>query len=196
MLFADDDPLSSRATFAAFASLASISPSLFLGLAYPTYQATARRNGVFNSPAAGVIDMNQELLDPMERAFSTDWEQVVVSRVKAKLDSCEAEMKQLLTTLVASIHSQMASTGLEHARLAPMITTASRGCSITVRRSFQVMLDTANKAQQEFSRDLLPQIQAQMHTSYASTMSVRGGSGTFNRMKTAMSVTTQGRTNS
>jgi len=35
-----------------------------------------RRNGVFVSTAAGSIDFNQELCDPLEKEFSADWQRV------------------------------------------------------------------------------------------------------------------------
>ena len=78
----------------------------------------------------------------------------------------------LLTKFTADLTKSLLRAGMDQSRLGQMVTTASRSCSTAVRGEFQRMLKIATDTQRELSRDLLPQIQARMRSSYVATVSV------------------------
>ena len=57
------------------------------GLFWGTYFATLRREGVYVSGSCGAIDMNQELLDPVEEAMMVGWDQTMNNAMKALINS-------------------------------------------------------------------------------------------------------------
>lgn len=185
------------------------------GLYYSTYLATVRRDGAYVSKSAGPVDFNQvriavlylcllclyllqicglklhhlvvqELCDPMEKEFGSDWQRVLDSSIKVFLRESETKVLALASTVDKAVVSGLAQTGLDSARLAPMATTASRTCTTALKDSFRAMNQVATNTQRELNRSLLPKVQARMKQGYANTTTVQGGAGKFMRMKNAL----------
>ena len=156
------------------------------GLYYMTYNAVARRDGVYTSKSAGAIDLNQELCDPMEKEFSTEWQAVLDSTIRRLLAESERKIFQLATSACQSFAQTLRSNGVAADRLGNMLNTANRSATTSLKASFAQMGSIARDAQRELSRELLPAVQQKMKSSYTSVRSSQGGPGVFERMKGAM----------
>jgi len=156
------------------------------GLYYSTYNAVARRDGVYTSLSAGAIDFNQELCDPMEKEFSTEWQSVLDSTIGRLLSEAEKTILQLCTSAGQSFAQSLRSQGVDATRLTGMLNAANRSAISGLRNSFRQMATVAVSAQRELSRELLPAVQEKMKSSYQAVNVVERGAGTFMRMKGAM----------
>ena len=156
------------------------------GLYYSTYLAVARRDGAYVSKSAGQVDFNQEMCDPMEKEFGSDWQRVLDSSIKVFLRESEAKVLTLASSVDKAVISGLAQTGLDSARLSTMAGTASRSCTNALKSSFRSMNEVATNTQRELNRSLLPKVQARMKQGYSNTTSVPGGCGKFMRMKDAL----------
>jgi hypothetical protein len=165
------------------------------GLYWSTYHATVRREGVYTSSAAGEIDLNQELCDPMEKEFSTDWQSTMDTAITAALAVVERNLMQLCTNTNQGIVGAFSKEGLVMQRLSIMSMTAMRRCLGYIRERFSGIKNTATERQRELNRSLLPVVQESMKHSYAASLAVSFGSGVFNRMKHAMITTTHSQVN-
>lgn len=145
---------------------------LVSGLHHSTYNAVVRREGVYQSATVGGVDLNQELLDPMEEKFSTTWQSVMDAYIRSLLSFCETKATLILTKWTSDLTKSLIQAGMDKSRAGQMMTTASRSCSTAIRGEFQRMLKIASDSQRELSRDLLPQIQERMRNSYVASMSV------------------------
>ncbi|KAL3795128.1 hypothetical protein HJC23_007356 [Cyclotella cryptica] len=161
------------------------------GLYWSTYNAVARRDGVYTSPTVGAIDFNQELCDPMEKEFSTEWQAVLDSLVKRLLQDAENKVLQLCATTCQSLANKLRRIGVDAARLAAMFNTANRSAVSAVKSSFQRMNALAIDSQRELSRELLPSVKEKMKSSYDACVGVETGPGRFARMQGAMAMSSQ-----
>ena len=162
------------------------------GLHHSTYLATVRRDGIYVSKSAGAIDFNQELCDPMEKEFGSDWQRVLDSSIKKLLTECEEKVLALAATVDKTVVTGFAQTGVDPVRLATMANTSSRTCTTALKAAFQAMIGVATKTQRELNRSLLPMVQARMKQGYTNTSCVQGGVGRFMRMKNALEGHAQG----
>mmetsp|Transcript_8989 Transcript_8989/g.17921 ORF Transcript_8989/g.17921 Transcript_8989/m.17921 type:complete len:1419 (-) Transcript_8989:154-4410(-) len=156
------------------------------GLYYSTYNAVARRDGVYTSKSAGAVDFNQELCDPMEKEFSTEWQSVLDSTIRRLLAESERKILDLSTSACQSFAQSLRSNGVAADRLGNMLNTANRSATTALKTSFTQMRSIARDAQRELSRELLPAVQEKMKSSYTAVKSAQGGPGVFERMKGAM----------
>ena len=62
------------------------------GLPWSTYFATVRRNGEYVSGSFGNVDFNQDLCEPVEKAFMVGWERTMNAALNRLLLKCEKEM--------------------------------------------------------------------------------------------------------
>lgn len=161
------------------------------GLHHLTYNAVVRRNGVYTSGSAGEIDFNQELCDPMEKEFSTDWQSVLDSTIRRMLNEIERGILQLCADVSQSLASNFRASGVDASRLTIMVNTANRSAISALKVLFQQMGVVAVDAQRELSRTLLPAVQSQMLSTYQSVLHVEGGAGKYMRMKDAMTSNAQ-----
>mmetsp|Transcript_14818 Transcript_14818/g.32186 ORF Transcript_14818/g.32186 Transcript_14818/m.32186 type:complete len:794 (-) Transcript_14818:1105-3486(-) len=161
------------------------------GLHYSTYNAVAKRDGVYTSISAGAIDFNQELCDPMEKEFSTEWQAVLDSSIRRLLSAAEKSIFQLCTSAGQSFAQSLRSNGVDAVRLTSMLNTANRSAITALKASFGQMGTVAVNAQRELSRELLPAVQEKMKSSYQSVNQVVRGTGSFMRMKGAMNSSSQ-----
>jgi len=177
------------------------------GLYWSTYNAVARREGVYTSASAGAIDLNQELCDPskfkclmrssnfpshyqrllnyypfaVEKEFSTEWQSVLDSTIKKLLTDAEKTITQLSTSTAQSFAVTLRSNSVDAARIQQMLNTANRSGISAVKASFTAMSALAVNAQRDLSRELLPAVKAKMKSSYHATTNVPRGGGTFDR---------------
>lgn len=161
------------------------------GLYWSTYNAVVRRDGVYTSGTAGAVDFNQELCDPMEREFSTEWQSVLDSTIRRLVADAEKSITLLSTETGQRFAQTLRGNGLDAARLTSMLNTANRSAITALKGHFAQMSGTATNAQRELSRELLPQIKERMKSTYEAVLGVPRGSGTFDRMKGAMSSNSQ-----
>lgn len=145
-----------------------------------------RRHGQYNSASAGAVDFNQELCDPMEKEFSTDWQAVLDSTIKKLLSEAENSVTQLCDEVTQGLARGLAESGMDSSRLRTLVTTAKRSSITALKSSFRQMLSMAVESQRNLSRTLLPAVQKTMATTYTNSLNVPRGSGTFMRMKGAM----------
>jgi hypothetical protein len=94
---------------------------------------------VYTSPTVGAIDFNQELCDPMEKEFSTEWQAVLDSLIKRLLQDAESKVLQLCTTACQSLAHNFRQIGVDAARLSAMLNTANRSAASAIKSSFQLM---------------------------------------------------------
>jgi len=161
------------------------------GLYWSTYWATVRREGVFTSPTYGEIDFNQELCDPMEKEFTTDWQSTMDTTIAFALSKVERDIVGLCTTTNQGILDAFSKEGLTMARLHTVSAAAMRGCIASIREKLCVIRSTATERQRELNRSLLPVVKQSMVQSYDAACNVTTGHGRFQRMKQAISITTQ-----
>ncbi|KAL7499648.1 hypothetical protein ACHAWT_010345 [Skeletonema menzelii] len=161
------------------------------GLYYSTYNAVTRRDGVYTSKSAGAVDFNQELCDPMEKEFSTEWQSVLDSTIRRMLAESENKILNLATSACQSFAQSLRSNGVAADRLGNMLNTANRSATIALKSSFTQMRSIARDAQRDLSRELLPAVKEKMRTSYEAARTAPGGPGVFERMKTAMASNSQ-----
>lgn len=156
------------------------------GLYWSTYHACVRRNGVYVSASAGAIDMNQELCDPMEKEFSSEWQQIMDGALLSFIREAETALSAAFTKIAQQLVNAFAEAGMDRARLQTMAATASRTCSTAIRIAFEDMRKIATDSQRELNRSLLPKVANRMTTGYTATSGVPAGTGKFDRMKSAM----------
>lgn len=158
------------------------------GLFWSTYGAVARRSGSYVSGSAGEVDFNQELCDPMEKEFSSDWQQIMDGAIRGYLASAERKVNELFAGLSNDVATAFARAGMESSRLNTMANTAKRTCTTALKTAFMEMRSTASDIQRDLNRSLLPKVTARMEPGYAATVGVPGGSGKFARMKEALQI--------
>lgn len=156
------------------------------GLHYATYLATVRRDGAYVSSTAGVIDLNSELCEPMEKEFGNKWQETMDASFRTFLAEYEQRIFSLCSKVDQALVSAFAATGMDVARLRTIATTANRTCTTAVKAAFGSMRTFATDTQRELNRSLLPLVQARMKQGYFQTVNVAGGAGKFNRMKMAI----------
>jgi hypothetical protein len=156
------------------------------GVHHSTYHATVRRNGAFESSSAGSIDFNQELVDPMEKEISAEWQRVMDSSVTSLLKKCESQVTGVCSSVEKTLASEFAEAGMPSETLAAMAKTCGRSCSTTLIASFQEMAKVAKDTQRDLNRSLLDKIRERMESAYESATEVEGGLGIFKRMKDEM----------
>jgi hypothetical protein len=156
------------------------------GLYWATYNATVRRDGAYVSGSAGEIDLNQELCDPMEKEFSTDWQRTMDSNIRQLLAECETKVNAICASVNEAIVSKLAEEGVDKARLSNMSNAASRSCVNAVKASFDAMRTLASETQRNLNRSLLPLVQERMKEGYTAANNVVRGTGVFKRIKTAI----------
>lgn len=156
------------------------------GLYYATYFATVRRSGVYNSTAAGEVDMNQELCDPIEKEFSNDWQRAMDTSIISFLRAAEAKALLCCKKMYQSITAAFLGIGYNNDQIKQIINTASRTGDAHVRAAFASIQNNAREEQRNLNRSLLPLIKQRMERSYHATANAPGGPGKFDRMKNVM----------
>lgn len=58
-----------------------------------TYRATCKRNGMYSSPTAGMINFNEELSEPVYRLLSVNWDNFFAVQVTKILGKYAAKCR-------------------------------------------------------------------------------------------------------
>ena len=153
------------------------------GLHWCTYEATMVRKGVHKSKAAGQIDLNQELCDPMEKEFSSDWRLTMDGAIRLYLVEAEQQVVAMVDETSQAIVAALKESGMESERLKVLANAAQRASTQATKRAFQSIRDTASQSQRSLHRSLCPKIADIMNPGYRFAYSVQRGKGTFIRMK-------------
>lgn len=127
----------------------------------------------------------------MEKEFSTEWQSVLDSTIRKLLREAEKKILELCTSAGQAFAQNLRSVGVDAARLSSMLNTANRSAITALKASFGQMATVAVNAQRDLSRELLPEVQQKMKSTYASVTTVERGTGTFMRMKHAMASNSQ-----
>ncbi|OTA63095.1 hypothetical protein K449DRAFT_349574 [Hypoxylon sp. EC38] len=153
------------------------------GLAWATYKATVRRNGVYCG-AAGPHDFNQELFDPISRNLATGWERAFQHRLPAVLNEFAAKTKKQLKEFHDAVQARARD---RHTTVSGMVTLSSQ--ILAHMRTLEQFPDNLRamitELQREASRQFTPAICSAMSYAYDTCVAERG-QGSFNRMKYAM----------
>ena len=117
------------------------------GLFWSTYNAAVRRDGVYTSKSFGAIDFNQELCDPMEKEFSSDWQSTMDATIKSLLANVESK----LLVLADAVNQAIASGFAQEVDTSRLSLTAGRSCATALKAAFHQMRGFASDAQRDLN---------------------------------------------
>jgi hypothetical protein len=155
------------------------------GLFWGTYKAIVRRDGVYQSRAAGHRDFNANLVSPIVKKLATSWERAFQSRLPKAFEGFIKDSGKLLHSFQEAVEERARSNGVGLANLA-----ALKMQIYTYEQLFadlnQVLITKMTELQREASRDFTPTIANIMHTVYEMCADEHE-TGSFKRMKEHMS---------
>ena len=156
------------------------------GLKWNTYSAVIKRSGQFVSSVAGRIDLNQELCNPMERAFSLAWQTTLDHRAKEFL--CQARQRYLQYTgkKAESLVFAALAAGIDSQRAGELASTFRNQFSSDINALFQAIETILVEDQRKINRSLLPWMTMRMTPSYTAANDVPKGVGKFSRQKAVL----------
>ena len=156
------------------------------GLYWGTYFATVRRNGEYTSGTFGNVDFNQELCEPVEKAFMVGWERTMNAAVNRLMLKCEKDIIKSVATINTSMFNELVEDGIDRNRLTQMHNTTLRAIETVVKAEFKTISAFSTEVQRNINRSLLPQIKESMKDGYEKAAGVERGQGLFNRIKNNM----------
>ncbi|KAI0148196.1 hypothetical protein F4776DRAFT_606585 [Hypoxylon sp. NC0597] len=153
------------------------------GLAWATYKATVRRNGVYCG-AAGPRDFNQELFDPVSRNLATGWERAFQHRLPTVMKEFAEKTKKQLREFHDAVQARAQD---RQTTVSGMITLSSQISAHmrTLEQLPETLRTTITELQREASRQFTPAICNAMRYAYE-TCVAENGPGSYSRMKYAM----------
>lgn len=154
------------------------------GLAWSSYKAVVRRDGVHHSSTAGHRDFNSDLVDPIIKQLATGWERAFQTRLPKALDAYISNSSTLLHMFHEAIEERARTSSVGLANLSILKTQV---CNYEqLFKDLGVTLITQmNELQREANRDFSPCIAGIMHTVYDVCTEERGA-GSYKRMKEHM----------
>ncbi|KAI4958590.1 hypothetical protein J4E86_004194 [Alternaria arbusti] len=154
------------------------------GLAWGSYKAVVRRDGVYHSSAAGHRDFNSDLVDPIIKQLATGWERAFQTRLPKAFDAYIGNSGTLLHKFHEAIEERARTSGVGLANLSILKTQV---CNYEqLFKDLGVTLITQmNELQREANRDFSPCIAGIMHDVYDVCTEERGA-GSYKRMKQHM----------
>ena len=144
------------------------------GLHWATYKATTRRSGVFR------VNMNEELVAPILRSVSTQWERSFISGLSATLDTLQREVGSRLTAFDADLAAALAAEEVPASASDGLRGVSGDGLLGTIRASVGTIREAAQKQQRDLSRALEPSIKEKMEPGYT-TAFAEAGTGSHRR---------------
>ncbi|KAF2826280.1 hypothetical protein CC86DRAFT_350866 [Ophiobolus disseminans] len=155
------------------------------GLTWMTYKAIVRREGVYQSPAAGLRDFNADLVNPIVKKLATGWERAFQNRLPKAFDAFVKDSGRLLNNFHTAVEERARNNGVGLASLG-----ALKNQICTYEQLFndlnQILVTKMTELQREANRDFTPTIANIMHTVY-DICANESGSGCYMRMKAHMS---------
>lgn len=154
------------------------------GLAWSSYKAVVRRDGVYRSAVAGHCDFNADLLDPIKKKLATGWERVFQTRLPKAVDTYIDNSSTLLHGFHEAIEERAKTNSVSLAGLSILKTQI---CNYTqlFKDLGATLFTQMNELQRNANRDFTPCITNIMHTAY-SVCTEESGPGSYKRMKEHM----------
>jgi hypothetical protein len=166
-----------------------------------TYRATCKRNGMYSSPTAGMINFNEELSEPVYRLLSVNWDNFFAVQVTKILGEYAAKVQAALSLFNVGLGRKLALLGVDPERIS-MYQELSSTQLLTTRYAidknlthqqlhFKKKLDTMiqqlqkediQNEQRAANRLITPEVQACMTSCYAHC-GEECGSGCYQRYK-------------
>lgn len=154
------------------------------GLVWASYKAVVRRDGVFQSAAAGHRDFNADLVSPIKIKLATGWERAFQVRLPKAVDTYIKNSSTLLHGFHEAIKEYTKTKGVTLANL-PILETQIGNFEQLFKDLGGALLIQMTELQREANRDFTPCIAKVMHTAY-SACTDESGSGQYKRMKEHM----------
>lgn len=82
-----------------------------------TYRATCRRNGMYSSPTAGMINFNEELSEPVYRLISVNWDNFFAVQVTKILGEYATKIQAALSLFNSDLGQKLAMLGVDPDRI-------------------------------------------------------------------------------
>jgi hypothetical protein len=143
-----------------------------------------RRDGQYQSSAAGYRDFNADLVSPIVLKLATGWERAFQHRLPKAFDTLVKDSGKLLHSFHQAVEERARSKGVGLANLAALKTQI-----VTYEQLFadlnQVLIGRMTELQREANRDFTPTILNIMHAVYERCADEHGV-GSFKRMKEHM----------
>ena len=156
------------------------------GLRWNTYSAVVKRSGQFNSSVAGKVDLNQELCNPMERAYSSAWQKTQDLKAKEFLSQARQRYLQYTVKKAESLVAAAIAAGIDNQRAGEWASTFQNQFTADVKAFFQELERAHVEGQRKINRSLLPWMANRMKKSYAEAYDVSKGAGQFSRQKAVL----------
>jgi hypothetical protein len=154
------------------------------GLAWPSYKAVVRRDGVYQSAAAGHRDFNADLVDPIRKKLATGWERAFQTRLPKAVDAYINNSSRLLHGFHEAIEERAKPNGASLANLS-ILKTQICNYEQLFKDLGVVLFTQMNELQREANREFTPSVAEMMHAAYDVCTEERGP-GSFKRMKEHM----------
>jgi hypothetical protein len=154
------------------------------GLLYSSYKAVVRRDGVFQSAAAGSRDFNFDLVAPIFKRLATGWERAFAIRLPKAFDLYIANVGKILHKFHEAVESRARENGVSLANVS-VLKSQIHNYEQIFRDLGVVLLTQMTELQREANRDFTPTIATIMHSVYERCTDERGP-GSYKRMKEHM----------
>ncbi|KAG9195536.1 hypothetical protein G6011_00657 [Alternaria panax] len=154
------------------------------GLAWASYKAVVRRDGVYHSAAAGHRDFNADLVDPIKVKLAAGWERAFQMRLPKAVDAYVKNSSTLLHGFHEAIEERTKTSGVSLANLSILETQISNFEQL-FKDLGGTLLTQMTELQREANREFTPCIANIMHTAY-DVCTDEHGPGSYKRMKEHM----------
>jgi hypothetical protein len=132
-----------------------------------TYRATCRRNGMYSSPTAGMINFNEELSEPIYRLISVNWDNFFAVQLQKILTDYSNQVQSALSAFNVALGQKLAMLGVEPDRIEKNLTHQQLHFKKKLENMIQQLLREDIQAEQrEANRLITPEVQACMTPCY------------------------------
>jgi len=143
------------------------------GVAYMTYKAIVRRDGVYQSRAAGLRDFNNDLTAPIYKRLSTAWERVFQRRLPSILQKYALNSGQILSNFHHAVEQRARLNGAGIANL-QMLAQQVYNYEEIFKELVTTLHTQMNELQRDANREFTPVIVESMRTVYQICTDERG----------------------
>ncbi|KAF2471415.1 uncharacterized protein BDR25DRAFT_223354 [Lindgomyces ingoldianus] len=154
------------------------------GLAWATYKAIVRRDGVYTSSSAGLWDFNTELSDPIIKRLANSWERAFQNRLPKILQNYSRDSGKILHRFHDTIEERARQNGVGLANL-QLLKNQIYTCENLFAEFCSVLVNSMNELQRDANREFTPTIVTLMRDAYEACTEEHGA-GSFKRMKAYM----------
>ena len=154
------------------------------GLAYATYKAVCRRDGVFTN-ARGPHNFNADLLEPLMQRLSGPWETIFTRRLPRSFGSLPDNVSRILTTFHSDQEKQATRDGVSLAsfHMLRQQIPVYKETLVTIISDARTLI---TEKQREVNRVFEPRLTESMKATYAQCVAEHG-QGSYMRMRAIMS---------